>query len=189
MENFNECSILFFIYSGENIHIFPCCYYLLKIASSLHCNKNPIFSCIPRNETAQPRSQFLHVCICVFIYLFPRSVCLFGCSKIWADQSWEYIKRSKKHEFWNWETEHCNSVLKCINRNQTFILDSHRPIICSVVSSLRFTTANHRPLKMGSTNDDILDYLRFQDKNPSTQKLATGMGKHTHICHICSFTI
>ncbi len=44
----------------------------------------------------------------------------------------------------NWETEHYNSDLKInettqfhfweyINRNQTFILRSHRPFICSVI--------------------------------------------------------
>ncbi len=43
----------------------------------------------------------------------------------------------------NWETQHYNSVSEImpaqlhfweyINRNQTFILDSHRPFICSVI--------------------------------------------------------
>jgi hypothetical protein len=53
----------------------------------------------------------------------------------------EYINRSQIHECRNWETEHYNSVLEItrlrfhflefINQNQTFILDFHRPFICS----------------------------------------------------------
>ncbi len=60
-----------------------------------------------------------------------------------ADQSWEYINRSQIHECENWETEHYNSVLEItrlrsfisgeyINRNQTFILVSNRPLIFAV---------------------------------------------------------
>ncbi len=41
-------------------------------------------SCIPRNETEQPRSKFLHSCICVTeaIYISPGTVCLFHRSQI-----------------------------------------------------------------------------------------------------------
>ncbi len=57
----------------------------------------------------------------------------------YADRSWEYINRSQIHECGNWETEHYNSVLEItqfhfweyIDWNQTFILDSHQPFICS----------------------------------------------------------
>ncbi len=49
----------------------------------------------------------------------------------------------QKHKCGNWDAKHYNSVLKItrpakfhfweyINGNQTFILDSHRPFICSV---------------------------------------------------------
>jgi hypothetical protein len=75
---------------------------------------------------------------------------------------------------WLQQIRHCNYVLERINRNQTFIWDFHLPFICSVVSSLRFTTANHRPLKMGSTNDDmsyaltVLESLSFQSFNTNT---------------------
>ncbi len=37
---------------------------------------------IPRKETARPQSQFVQSCICERFYIFPRSVCLVGCSKI-----------------------------------------------------------------------------------------------------------
>ncbi len=41
-----------------------------------HCTENPDL-CIPRNETALPRSQFLHSCICErFIYSRDRSAYL-----------------------------------------------------------------------------------------------------------------
>ncbi len=68
-------------------------------------------------------SLFLHSCICErFIYS---------------------QNQSQIHECGNWETEHYKSVFgnnkaphihfwEYINRNQTIILDSHRPFICSV---------------------------------------------------------
>jgi hypothetical protein len=71
-------------------------------------------SCIPRNETARPRSQFLHSW-----YIFPGLVCLFGCSKI-GRQILVYINRSQIHECGNWKTEHYNSVLE-ITRPHSFI--------------------------------------------------------------------
>ena len=56
-----------------------------------------------------------------------------------ADQSRKYINLSQINECRNSETEHYISVLELtlyfweyINGNQTFILDSHRPFICSV---------------------------------------------------------
>jgi hypothetical protein len=53
---------------------------------------------IPRNETARRQFQFLHSCFCKrFIYSHNRSAC-FAAGKQ-ADQSWEYINRSQKHEF------------------------------------------------------------------------------------------
>ncbi len=64
---------------------------------------------IPRNETAQPRSQFLHSCtrICArFLYSQYRS------SYLASAKSWEYINRSQILEYGNWETEHYDSVLE-----------------------------------------------------------------------------
>ncbi len=56
-----------------------------------------------------------------------------------ADRSWKYVNLSQIYEWRNWDTEHYNSVLEIKgsflgihNGNQTFILDSHRPFICSV---------------------------------------------------------
>ncbi len=65
---------------------------------------------IPRNETAGPRSQFLHSCIW-FIYSHHRSS---------AVQSWKYINRTQILECANWETKHYNSVLE-ITRLRSFI--------------------------------------------------------------------
>ncbi len=82
------------------------------------------------------------------IYIFPRLVHIFGCSKI-DRPSWKFINLSQIYECRNWETENSNSVLEItmlhsahctvsflgihIHGNLTFILDSHRPFICSVV--------------------------------------------------------
>ncbi len=77
------------------------------------CRKSDL--CIPRNETAQPRSKFLHGER--FLYI-PRIGLLFGCSKI--GRSWEYMNRSQIHECGNWETEHYNYVLE-IMRPRLFI--------------------------------------------------------------------
>ncbi len=74
--------------------------------------------------------------------LYIPRISLIGCKKK-ADRSWEDINRSQIYECGYWETEHCNSVLEItrpwkfhfweyINRNQTFILDSHRPFIWRV---------------------------------------------------------
>ncbi len=75
------------------------------------------------------------------IYLFPGLVFLFSCSKIcrrilgiyksftntwmwkWGDKTLNFFFNNKAVQFYFWEY---------INRNQTFILDSHRPFICSL---------------------------------------------------------
>ncbi len=76
------------------------------------------------------------------IYIFPGSVCIFGCSKIGKPILGIYtVNRSHIHEWGNYNYNYnYNSVLKItrprsfnfweyINRNQTFILDSHWPFI------------------------------------------------------------
>ncbi len=72
------------------------------------------------------------------IYIFPESVCLFSCSKI--GRPILGINKSLTDTWmWNWETEivilswqYCNETAQFhfwehINRNQTFILNSHSP--------------------------------------------------------------
>ncbi len=96
-------------------------YCMLTVQSELERNKGrrlyptlhrKFETCIPRNETARPCSQFLHSCICEgFIFFQERS------PAVW---SWEYINRSQIHECGNWETEHYNSVLE-ITRSRSFI--------------------------------------------------------------------
>jgi hypothetical protein len=61
-------------------------------ANTLH---RKLKTTIPRNETARPRSQFLHLCICKRYTIFSRSIYLFCCSnKGGPIESWEYITRS-----------------------------------------------------------------------------------------------
>ncbi len=116
--------------------------------------KNCIFNTVPQFFHVFPvmklrspvPNSYIHECVCLLF--IPKISLPIWLQQNMRDQSWEYIKCSQIH-IWcgNWETEHCNNVLEYINRIQTFILD--------VVSSLRFTTANHHPLKMGSANDDM----------------------------------
>jgi hypothetical protein len=76
--------------------------------------------------------------ICLWaIYIFPdRSTYLAAAKE--TDRSWKYINLSQICECRNWETEHYNSAAQFhfweyINGNQTFILDSHWPFICSAI--------------------------------------------------------
>ncbi len=92
--------------------------------SALCCTAHPICR-FPEMKLRGPRSQFLHSCICSQI---GRPIL-------------GNINRSQIYECGNWETEHYNyvreitrpcSFYEYINRNQTFIMNSHRPFICSV---------------------------------------------------------
>jgi hypothetical protein len=76
----------------------------------LHCTRK-FDLCIPRNEAAPRRSQFLHSRICDrFTYSQDWSVYLAAAK--YADQSWEYVNFSQIDECGNWKTEHYNSVLE-----------------------------------------------------------------------------
>ncbi len=59
---------------------------------------------IPRKGTAWPQSQFRHTCFFCerFLYILPRSVCLFCCMEI-DGQMWAYIDHLKTHECGNWD--------------------------------------------------------------------------------------
>ncbi len=61
---------------------------------------------ISRKEIARPHPQFPHSCVCErFIYVFPRSVCLFCCKKI-CGPILGYINRSYTHAGnWDWGRE------------------------------------------------------------------------------------
>jgi len=108
---------------------------------AVHCNENLIYvlySFSGNCAASVPMSTFM----CLWaINISPGSVYIFGCIKM-DDRSWKYINLSQIYECRNWETEHYYSVLEIrrlhsyicgyINGNQTFILDSHWPFICSV---------------------------------------------------------
>ncbi len=82
---------------------------LCRSCTATLCRKSEL--CIPSNETARPRSRFLHSCICDrFIYSQDRSAYLAAAKQ--AERSWEYINRSQIQECGNWETEHYNSLLE-----------------------------------------------------------------------------
>ncbi len=64
--------------------------------------------CVPGNETARPRSQFLHSCM-----------------------NEEIERKNTIIRFWKNETDQFH-FWEYINWNQTFILNSHQLFICSV---------------------------------------------------------
>jgi hypothetical protein len=89
------------------------------IMFSQACTANALYrkfeTSIPRNETARPRSQFQHLCICqLFIYSHDRSTCfaaIFGICKSLTDtvqyvnvENWE---RVTQFHFW----EYINRIL------------------------------------------------------------------------------
>ncbi len=100
--------------------------------------------CIPRNETARPGSHYLHSCIYERFIYSPGSVCLFGCNKIgrlilgihkslkdtWM---WKLGDRTLYFCFGNIDSAQFH-FWEYINRNQTLIMDSQQPFICSAAA-------------------------------------------------------
>ncbi len=108
----------------------------------------------------RPRSQF-HIHVTVSDLCIPR-ICphIFPCSRIGRPIPEIYINLSPINECRNWETEHYDSVLEItlyfweyINENQTFILDSHRPFICSAGSTVSSHLTFWPPLQRHNTED------------------------------------
>ncbi len=123
---------------------YPCIIYSIALG---HTDQRLWRSTLQRNflGIARPQSQFLHSCICQrFIYSQDLST-YFPAAEL-ADRSWKYINLSQIYECRILETEQYNSVLEITVSfmvihiwevgNQTFILDCHRPFICSVTSTL-----------------------------------------------------
>ncbi len=82
--------------------------------------------CIPSNEPARPRSQFLHSVSVSNLYIPRISL------PIWLQQNRKTDPRNisiahkfTTHECGTWETEHYNSVLE-ITRSRSFISGLHK---------------------------------------------------------------
>jgi hypothetical protein len=107
----------------------------------LNCTENPIYVIPEMKLRRLVPNSCIHVSLWV-IYIFQWLICLFGCSKIgrkilgiyksltdtWM---WKLEDGTLKFYIGNNEATHFHSW-ENINQNQKFILDSHRPFICSV---------------------------------------------------------
>ncbi len=73
---------------GERYSVKGCTELLRRLVSAL-CRKSDF--CNPRNETAPPRSQFLHPCVCER-FIYSQNQAAYLTAEKQADQSWEYTK-------------------------------------------------------------------------------------------------
>jgi hypothetical protein len=53
---------------------------------------------IPRKGTARPQTQFPHSCVCSDLYIHTIGPPIYLHAAEYADQWWEYINRTQKHE-------------------------------------------------------------------------------------------
>ncbi len=126
-----------------------------------------------RNCAASVPLPAVHSCVCEpFIYSQDLSTYVAAAKQ--ADRSRKYINLSQIHECRNWETDHYNSVLErttqaaqfyfweYINRNQTLIMDSHLPFICSTfpVRKQDFVRRNYL----------LISQFVLEPKNPKRNK-------------------
>jgi hypothetical protein len=107
--------------------------------SFLHTLQEKSHLCIPFLGIARSLSPNFHIHVSVSDLNIPS---IFPCSRI-GRPILEIYKPLTKYECRNWKTEHYNSVLEIIvsflgiqyiNGNQTLILHSNRPFICSAGS-------------------------------------------------------
>ncbi len=105
----------------------------------VHCKEKPIYVFLFWELRGLSPNFLIDVSVSdLFIpRIGPHTV--FPCSKIGRPIPWKYIYLSQIYECMNWETEHYKSVLEItvsflgIHRwEQTLIVDTHPPFICSV---------------------------------------------------------
>ncbi len=104
----------------------------------LHCTKNPVYVFPEMKLRGRVLNSYIHVSVSDIYF---QDLSAFLAAAKFGDQSWEYIN----HRYMNVEIGRQNMIIlfgnyeapqfhfwEYINGNQTFILDSHRPFICSV---------------------------------------------------------
>ncbi len=109
----------------------------------MHCKENPIYVFLFWELRGLSPNFHIHLSVSdLYTVLYSQDRSSYFPAAEQADRSSKYINILQIYECRNWETEHYNSVLQItvsflgyMNGNQTFILDSHQPFICSVMKS------------------------------------------------------
>jgi hypothetical protein len=100
-----------------------------------HCKENPVYVFLFWELRGLSPNFHIHVSVSNLYSIFPGSVQIFPCSRIGRPileiyKSLMSVETGRQNIiilFWKWQF----NFWEYINWNQTFVLDSHRPFLCS----------------------------------------------------------